>query len=136
MLEGVDLAPAMIEKAPPRGIYDALEVVDAVERLARTRGAFDLILAADTLPYLGDLAPAFAACRGALAPDGLFVFTAETIDGDGFRLLDGLRFAHATSYVGAALRAAGFRLVHLRRAWARREAEAEAPGLIGAAEAA
>ena len=102
-LEGVDLAPAMIEKARERGVYDALEVVDAVERLARTRGAFDLILAADTLPYLGDLAPAFAACRGALAPDGLFVFTAETIDGDGFRLLDGLRFAHAASYVESGL---------------------------------
>ncbi len=135
-LEGVDLAPAMIAKARARGAYDALEAADAVERLERSPpGAFDLILAADTLCYFGDLQPVFAACRRALADGGLVAFTAETFDGEGFRLLEGLRFAHAPSYLEATARAAAFRPVILWRAWARREADVEAPGLVGAFEA-
>jgi predicted TPR repeat methyltransferase len=130
-LEGVDLAPAMVAKARDSGLYDAVEVGDAVDRLGRAPpGAFDLILAADTLCYLGDLAPAFAAATRALAPGGLFAFTAETCDGAGFRLLPGLRFAHAPAYVEAAAAAAGLAPALLRRAWARREADVEAPGLV------
>ncbi len=136
-LEGVDLAPAMIARARARGIYDALEAGDAVERLARSApGAFDLILAADMLCYFGDLSPILAACRRALADGGLFAFTVESFDSDGFRLLEGLRFAHAPSYVEDSARAARFRLVLLSRASARREADVEAPGLVAAAEAA
>jgi predicted TPR repeat methyltransferase len=135
-LEGVDLAPAMIAEARARGAYDALEAADAGERLQRSpSGAFDLILAADTLCYFGELRPLFAACRRALADGGLVAFTAETFDGEGVRLLEGLRFAHAPSYVEETVRAAGLRSVVLRRAWARREADVEAPGLVGAFEA-
>ena len=60
----------------------------------------------------------------------MVVFTAETFDGDGFRLLDGLRFAHSAPYVETAAGAAGLRVVFLRHAWARREADVEAPGLV------
>ena len=130
-LEGVDLAPAMIARAAARHVYDALATGEAVERLARSPpGAFDLILAADTLCYFGDFGPVLTACRRALANDGMVVFTAETFDGDGFRLLDGLRFAHSAPYVETAAGAAGLRVVFLRRAWARREADVEAPGLV------
>ena len=55
---GVDLSPAMIEKARARGIYDHLDVADLESALPR-RAVYDLILAADTLVYLGDLAPLF-----------------------------------------------------------------------------
>ncbi len=130
-LEGVDLAPAMIATAGARDVYDALATGDAVERLARSPpGAFDLILAADTLCYFGDFGPVLTACRRALANDGMVVFTAETFDGDGFRLLGGLRFAHSAPYVETAAGAAGLRVVFLRHAWARREADVEAPGLV------
>ena len=95
-------------------------------------GAYDLILAADALPYFGDLRPIFAACGRALADGGLFLFTAETFEGEGFRLLAGLRFAHSPRHVEDAARAAGLRLVLLRHAWARLEADIEAPGLVGA----
>lgn len=132
-VEGVDLSPAMVAKARESGCYDAVEAGDAVERLANAppRG-FDLILAADALCYLGDLAPVFAVAARALAPGGLFVFTAETCDGDGFRLLPGLRFAHAQAYVEAAVAVAGLRPALIRRASARREADVAAPGLVAA----
>ena len=132
-LEGVDLAPAMVAKAREGGLYDALEAADAGALLARAApGAYDLILGADMLPYVGDLHPIFAGSRRALADGGLLAFTAETFGGDGFRLLAGLRFAHSPRHVEDAARAAGLRLVLLRHAWARREAEVEAPGLVAA----
>ena len=130
-LEGIDLAPAMIARAATLNLYDTLTTGDAVERLGHSpSAAFDLILAADTLCYFGDLGAALGACRRALADSGLVLFTAETFDGDGYRLLGGLRFAHSASYLDAAAGAAGFRVVLMSHAWARREADVEAPGLI------
>ena len=76
-LDGVDLSPAMIEKARARGIYDHLEVADLESALAAPGPAYDLILAADTLVYLGDLASVFRAAHGRLASDGFFLFTVE-----------------------------------------------------------
>ena len=116
-LEGVDLAPAMIARAAARHVYDALATGDAVERLDHSpSGAFDLILAADTLCYYGLLGPVLAACRRTLADGGLVLFTAETCESESFRLLGGLRFAHSARYVENAARAAGLRVVLLRRA--------------------
>ncbi len=132
-LEGVEIAPAMVAKAVASGLYDAVAADDAAAFLARAaQGAYALIVAADTLPYIGDLGPVFAGCRWALADGGLIVFTAETFQGDGFRLLEGLRFAHAPSYIEAAASAAGLRRLLLRRAWARLESDVQAPGLVGA----
>jgi predicted TPR repeat methyltransferase len=131
-LKGVDLAPAMIACARARGgLYDALEAGEATAFLERApQGAYDLILAADTLCYFGDLRPVFAAGRRALRPGGLMALTAETFVGDGLRLLKGLRYAHSPHHIEDAARAAGLRIVLLRHAWARREADVEAPGLV------
>ena len=64
-LAGVDLSAAMIAKARERGAYDALLVDDALAMLGREPpGSFDLIVAADALVYVGDLAPLFVAVRG------------------------------------------------------------------------
>ena len=55
----------MIAKARERGGYDALLVDDALAMLGREPpGSFDLIVAADALVYVGDLAPLFVAVRG------------------------------------------------------------------------
>ncbi|MGO4869855.1 MAG: methyltransferase domain-containing protein, partial [Roseiarcus sp.] len=76
-LIGVDLSPAMIAKARESGRYDALEVGDVVDVLARRdRGEFDLVVAADVLAYIGDLAEVVSWAARSLAPGGLFAFTA------------------------------------------------------------
>ena len=56
------------------------EVADLESALAAPGPAYDLILAADTLVYLGDLAAVFRAAHGRLAPDGFFLFTVEQAD--------------------------------------------------------
>ena len=129
-LAGVDLSAAMIAKARGRGIYDELIIGDAVAPMRERSSAFDLIVAADAIVYVGDLAPLFAAVTTALAADGLFAFSVETYAGEGFRLEPTLRFAHSRPYVEATARRLSLRPLLIQSASTRREAGADAPGLI------
>jgi predicted TPR repeat methyltransferase len=130
-LTGVDLSAGMIGKARERGVYDRLVVGDALAMLGREPpAAFALIVAADSLVYIGDLTPLFGVVVTALASDGLFAFSIETCEGDGFKLVPTMRFAHSRSYVEAAAREADLRPLLIRSASTRREAGSDAPGLI------
>jgi len=130
-LTGVDLSPAMIAKARERGIYDDLVAGGAAALLKREpRRIFDLIVAADALPYIGELEPLFATVTAALAAEALFAFTTELYDGEGFRLQPTMRFAHARPYVEAAAGKAGLTPLLVQSAAARREAGADTPGLV------
>jgi predicted TPR repeat methyltransferase len=130
-LTGVDLSAAMIAKARDRGIYDRLVVGDAAAMLGREPpGISDLIVAADAIVYVGDLAPLFAAVARALASGGLFAFSVETCEGDGFKLEPTMRFTHSRSYVETTAREGGLKPLLVRSASTRREAGADAPGLI------
>ena len=106
-LDGVDLSPAMIAKARERRIYDELSVAD-LEAALQVASAYDLILAADTLVYLGDLAPVLAGAARSLEPGGFFLFTVEKNDGDGFALGPKRRWRHSESYLRSQASHAGF----------------------------
>ena len=130
-LAGADLSAAMIERARARGVYDHLVVADLGAFLAgEPEGSADLVLAADVLVYLGDLAPLVAGVARVLAPGGLFAFTVQARRGDGYALGADLRFAHSDAYLHERAGAAGFRL-RLSEAWARREHGAPVPGRVG-----
>jgi predicted TPR repeat methyltransferase len=89
---GIDLSPRMIERARATGLYAELEVADMVEGLrGKLDAGADLILAADAMVYVADLAPVLGEVTRVLAPGGLLAFTAETHDGDGVRIGQGLR---------------------------------------------
>ena len=86
----------MIERARATGLYAELDVADMVRGPARQAGrSADLILAADAMVYVADLAPLLAEVARVLAPGGLLAFTLETHDGEGVMLGEGLRYAHA-----------------------------------------
>jgi len=128
---GIDLSPRMIEKARATGLYAQLDVADMVQGLgARPDASADLILAADTVIYLHDLAPLLREAARVLAPDGLFAFTAETHGGDGVILGEGLRYAHGAPYVKAVVAAAGLMLSGLDDLSARNEDGRPVPGLV------
>lgn len=131
-LEGVDLSAAMVAKARALDLYDELDVGEIVAHLRRFEAAFDLIVAADALVYFGDLSELFTASARALTPGGLFVVTAETSAGEGFRLNGTMRFSHARAYVEATAAAAGMRRLALAEASTRREAGKDAPGIVAA----
>ena len=118
-LTGIDLSPAMIEKARARGIYDSLIVGD-IESLPGER--YDLVLAADTLVYLGDLAPLFRSVGARLLADGYFLFTTEAKDGEGFELGPKRRWRHSEAYLRRQADQAGLSVAGLLAASPRTEA--------------
>jgi predicted TPR repeat methyltransferase len=131
---GVDLSPRMIERARATGFYAELDVADMLQGL-RSRGdaSADLILAADAMVYVADLAPVLKEASRVLASGGLLAFTTETHDGDGVVIGHGLRYAHAAGYVRAVVESAGLKLPLLEDRSARNEDNAPVPGLVAVA---
>jgi predicted TPR repeat methyltransferase len=127
-LDGVDLSPAMIEKARARGIYDRLEIADLETALSSPGIAYDVILAADTLVYLGDLQTVFETAYARLLPDGYFLFTVEKADGDGFELGPKRRWRHSDTYLRGLAARTGFTVAGLVAAAPRREANQPVEG--------
>lgn len=128
---GIDLSPRMIERARATGLYAELEVVDIVEGLTRhADDSSDLVLAADVMIYLCDLAPVLREIARVLKPKGVLAFTTEAHDGEGVVLGQGLRYAHSPRHVEEAVAAAGLTRLQVEHAWARRESHVPAPGLV------
>ena len=125
-LAGIDLSPAMIEKARARGVYDSLVVGDIETALD---GQYDLVLAADTLVYLGDLKPLFAVVAKHLRPDGFFLFTTEAKEGAGFELGPKRRWRHSELYLRDLAKGAGLSVAGLIAASPRTESRQPVPGL-------
>jgi predicted TPR repeat methyltransferase len=128
----------MIERARATGLYAELEVDDLVQGLRHKPDASaELILAADAMVYVADLAPVLGEASRVLVADGTLAFTVESHDsrnggenGGGVLLGEVLRYSHSADYVRATLRAAGLRLAHCGEASARNEDNVPAPGLV------
>ena len=127
-LDGIDLSPAMIEKARARQIYDSLTVADLESALGTPVPQYDLILAADTLVYLGDLKPVFDAAPARLAADGYVLFTVEKADGDGFELGPKRRWRHSEAYLRRLAESSGLEVAGLVAAAPRSEANQPVDG--------
>ena len=128
---GIDLSPRMIEQARAGGFYTELEVDDIVAGLRKRPDACaDLVLAADVMVYVGELAAVLSEVQRVLAPGGLLAFTVETHDGEGVVLGKGLRYAHGAEYVRDQMAAAGLALTYLEAASPRSEDELPVTGLV------
>jgi predicted TPR repeat methyltransferase len=128
---GFDLSPRMIERARASGLYAELEVADMVQGLrGQSDGSADLVLAADAMVYLADLAAVLKEVRRVLVPGGLLAFTLETHSGDGVIIGEGLRYAHGAEYSRAMIASTGLRLAHLEDLSARNEDNEPVPGLV------
>jgi predicted TPR repeat methyltransferase len=132
---GIDLSPRMIERARATRLYGQLEVDDMLQGLrSKADASADLILAADVMIYVADLAPVFAEANRVLGCGGLLAFTVETHRGEGVILGRGLRYAHSVAYTRASVETAGFKLSQLEALSARNEGHGPAPGLVAVAE--
>jgi predicted TPR repeat methyltransferase len=98
-LAGVDLSPRMLARARALGLYDSLETTDLLSALGKASQPWDLMIAADTFPYLGDLAPVFDGAARSLKVGGWFAFSTEAADGDGFVLKPNGRYGHPSRYI-------------------------------------
>jgi predicted TPR repeat methyltransferase len=129
-LGGVDLSPAMVKEAKQKDIYDHLVVGDMIAAVQDVVEACDLILAADVLTYVGDLAPTMAAVRAHLKAGGLFAFTVQRHDGDSFVLGAEHRFSHSRDYLTALAAQHGFDMPYAQEAVSREEKGVDVPGLV------
>jgi predicted TPR repeat methyltransferase len=130
-LAGVDLSPAMIEKSRERGCYDLLHAGDMLAALRQSPGSFDLLVAADSLLYTGDLSPIFEAAHGALRPGGVFAFTVEAGAGDRYHLHQKtLRYTHSRPYMEHLGKIHGYETVTFETVTLRHEAERPVAGFL------
>ena len=126
-LDGIDLSPAMIEKSRARRLYRNLQVADIETGVG---GAdYDLVLAADTLVYLGDLTATFSAVAQRLKPGGFFLFTVERSAGADFELGPKRRWRHSEAYLRRVASAEGFDVAGLLACSPRSEAGVPVEGL-------
>lgn len=127
VLTGVDLSAGMLAEAARRGGYTELVKAEALAYLAATDNRFDLIFAADSLIYFGDLGPLLRAAASALVPGGLFALSIELATGDGFTLQPSGRFAHSLDHLKA--KATEFVILETIESKIRLEAGRPVPGL-------
>ena len=111
-LVGIDISSKMIEMAQKRELYDELAVSDIKAALKKYRDV-DLILAADTFIYVGDLKPIFKLARKALRKKGLFAFTVEQADDNvDYVLQRTARYAHSRPYIESLIKKYRFTTEH------------------------
>lgn len=133
-LHGIDLSSAMLSRAYQRSVYDRLEKGELTAYMNSQRHAYDLVAAADSFNYFGELFPVFEAAANTLVPGGQMVFTTEEGDGRcgerGWHLAMHGRYVHDSRAVGEWLDLAGFELLGSRRAALRRELGADVSGWV------
>lgn len=103
----------MIEEARKRLIYTEFIVDDFEFALAGLDRSYDLAIGADALIYSGDLGPALTGVARILKPGGLFLFTLEKLNGDGWEQTSANRFRHGEFYVREAAAGGGFELLDI-----------------------
>ena len=130
-LVGVDLSGGMLDHARSKDVYSELEQSELTAYLRARAEEFDVIVAADTLVYFGDLREFCEAAALALRPSGLLVFTVEDAPGDtdGYRIELHGRYSHGRDYAERTLRAAGLR-PRSSRAELRMESGSPVAGLV------
>lgn len=132
-LTGVDLSAAMLDRARPLELYDELIQSELTVHLKEQKAAYDLIVAADTFVYFGELGQLVGAARGALRPDGSLAFTVERTDEEpsrGFRLDPHGRYSHARAYLERVVAESGLNLRTIRSAVLRNEGQHPVRGWI------
>jgi predicted TPR repeat methyltransferase len=94
ILIGVDLSTKMIAQAEKKAIYDELHETNIIDYLQKSSERFDLMVAADVLPYFGELHTLFSAVHSHLTAQGLFIFTHEISRHKAIELQETARFCH------------------------------------------
>jgi predicted TPR repeat methyltransferase len=127
-LDGIDLSPRMIEAARARGIYDELILGDLETVLSEPGCRYDLILAADTMVYFGDLGPVLSGIVERLDSGGFYIFAVEAMAGEGWEQMPVHRFRHSEAYLRAASARAGLKFIAIMECLIRRQANEPVAG--------
>lgn len=131
-LTGADLAQTMVEVSDEKDLYDDLYVAEATSFLlaaAEEEETWNLIVATDVLPYIGEAAPFLSAAAGRLTSKGVLAFSTETTPGmTDWRITPHHRYAHARSYIEKLASAAGLTVIDVTDIVVRYEEGEPIPG--------
>jgi predicted TPR repeat methyltransferase len=134
-IEGVDLSPLMLEKARQTKLYEGLHEGELVSFLSGcTDAEADLVLAADVFVYMAALDAAFREAHRVLKRGGLFAFTVQAHDGEGYVLGADSRYAHSEAYLRSLAAKTGFTVVLLEKVSTREDRGQPVPGLLAVLE--
>ena len=110
-LIGIDLSDDMLQAARNKNIYSKLIACDILETPDDI--CADLIIAADVLPYFGNVESLFAVIDDRLSADGVTIFSFEHSDSHPYALHQDVRFAHSQSYIESCIKACGWDLIEI-----------------------
>ena len=135
-LVGVDLSKRMLAKAAERKLYNDLVQEDLVAHLKKSTHTYDIIVAADTFNYFGDLSELLPSCFSALKENGWLLFTLEMGDtyGETFQLESHGRYTHPPGYLMEQLGECGIEGGEMHQAVLRKENGAEVKGILVAVQ--
>ncbi len=131
-LEGVDLSSKMLAQAKMKKVYNRLYCNDIISFLNQKKSAYDLIVSADVLTYLGDLDSFFEKAQKALKKGGriLFSITENKEDDSNYILHSSGRYQHHLKYIHLLLKKFGFDIEKEEYHCLRKEALEEVKGYI------
>lgn len=98
-LSGLDISTNMLRLAKDKNCYDTLHEGDLITILSESDITYDLFAATDVLIYIGDLDELLATIIAKALPGAFFVFSTETLEGEGFILQSTGRYAHSPHYI-------------------------------------
>ena len=109
-----------VQEAQKKEIYDVLVQSELLDFLQQERlNKYDLIVAADVLPYFGDLKPLFEAISQRITDAGYFIFTTEISKSLPWTLELSSRFSHSPDYIKTLLDSLGFNIIKQEQVSAR-----------------
>lgn len=118
-LTGVDLSAKMLAIANKKGIYDTLVESELIHFLQHDKHTYSLAIAADVIPYFGELDTLFGLIRKRLATQGLFILTTEISTDEPWQLQSSARFNHHQRYIQSLCVQHHLELIHQEKAIAR-----------------
>jgi predicted TPR repeat methyltransferase len=127
---GIDLSPAMVEQARAKKLYDDLHVATIEDFLQNTHETYDLILCADVLVYIGDLADIFKATSRVMEPDALFSFSVQAREQGDWTLGADHRYAHSRDYIERCAAGANLTIINFEKSILRKDGANDIPGYI------
>lgn len=133
-LVGVDLSAEMLRLAREKNIYDALYEDNIIDFCKKNRGAFDLIVLADVLIYVGDIQELLGSISFALRQNGTVALSAECMtdnrSSESFSLHPSGRYQHSIEYLKRIFQDVGFTVKKIVPCTLREEYGGSAEGWI------
>lgn len=109
-LTGVDLSKELIKLADSRHVYTDLYIADAMEFLSDKTVQYDMIVAANSLPYFSDLDALFLAMNKALKVNGYVCFSIRhnNLNNDDQIFYPPYNYIFSPKYIRSLLKKNGF----------------------------